>query len=173
METTYPTRPNRHELSNRRDELRTTKFFTPLPRTGRGDKQNSFFLVLRRGIETAAAACRFVILKLAPTATATLLFSDVCKKSLHTEMMMGAIRTSSVYKMQEVDKNILAPCGPTPIKTIIASRACIDHASNIGIDGWPLTMRQPSENESIRESDERRIGPVYNPDRTEYYRTPR
>src|ERR1035437_4219918 len=126
MDTTYPTRPNWHELSNRRDELRTTEFFTRLPITGRGDELNSFFLVLQRGIDAAAADCRFVLLKLAPINMATLLFSDVCKKSLHTEMMMGAIRTSSVYKMQEVDKNILAACGPSAKRTHFAICAWID-----------------------------------------------
>jgi len=87
-------------------------------------------------------------------------------------MMMGAIRTSSVYKMQEVDKNNLMPCGPPTMKTTIASCVCIDHASNIGIDGWPRPLRQPSENDSIRESDKRSIGLLYNPDHTENYRTP-
>ena len=106
MDTTYPTRPNRHGLFNRRDELRPIKFFARLPRTGRSAEAKFVCLVLRRGIDAAAAACRFVFLKLAPTNSATLLFSDVCKKSLHTEMMMGAIRTLSVYKMQEVDINI-------------------------------------------------------------------
>jgi len=41
-------------------------------------------------------------------------------------MMMGAIRTPSVHKMQEVDKNILAARGTSTAKVRIAIRAHID-----------------------------------------------
>src|ERR1035437_1137970 len=82
MDTTYPTRPNWHELSNRRDELRTTEFFTRLPRTGRGDEWNSFFLVLQRGIDAAAAERRFGLSKFAQIKLATLLFNEFFKKVL-------------------------------------------------------------------------------------------
>ena len=81
MDTTYPTRPKWHELSNRRDALRTTEFFTRLPATDRGDEWNSFFLLLQRGIDATAAETRFGFSKFAQINLATFfLFSDVCKK---------------------------------------------------------------------------------------------
>ena len=80
MDTTYPTRPNRHELSNRRDEPRSTQFFKRPPASGTGRESNSFLLVVQRGIDAAAADCRFGLFKFAPIDLATSLFSEFRKK---------------------------------------------------------------------------------------------